>query len=155
MTGPSASGGARERAGGAMHTAADVPLRYNAVDILERNLGPRGAKVALHTPDRSMTFRQVAREANQVASALTGKLDVRLGEFVALMCLDQPEWATSFFGILKAGAVAVSINTMVTPRDCAYILGDCRARVLLVHESLLPIVEQIRARSNRSLSTSW
>jgi benzoate-CoA ligase family protein len=41
--------------------------------------------------------------------------------------------------------VAVSVNTMVTPRDCAYILGDCRARVLLVHESLLPIVEQIRA----------
>ena len=91
-----------------------------------------------------MTFRQVAIEANQVGNALISKLGVRLGDFVALLCLDQPEWVTSFFGIVKAGGVAVSINTMVTPRDCDYILRDCRARVLIVHESLLPAIEGIR-----------
>jgi benzoate-CoA ligase family protein len=146
MTGPAAPASAETRPTGAMRSAADVPPRYNAVDILERNLGPRGDKVALHTPERAMTFRQVSRETNQVAGALRDKLDVRPGEFIALMCLDQPEWVTCFFGTLKAGAVAVSINTMVTPRDCAYILADCRARILVVHESLLPIVEQIRAQ---------
>jgi benzoate-CoA ligase family protein len=60
------------------------------------------------------------------------------------MCLDQPEWVTSFFGIVKAGGVAVSINTMATPSDCAYILRDCRARVLIVQASLLPTIEGIR-----------
>jgi len=145
MTGPAAPEGVDERGTGAMRTASEVPLRYNAVDILERNLGSRGDKVALHSPDRAMTFRQVSREANQVAGALSRQLDVRLGEFVALLCLDQPEWVTAFFGILKAGAAAVSINTMATQRECAYILGDCRARVLFVHESLLPTIEQIRA----------
>ena len=92
-----------------------------------------------------MTFGQVAREANQVGNALSRKLGVRLGDFVALLCLDGSEWVTSFFGIVKAGAVAVSINTMATPRECDYILRDCRARVLIVHESLLPTIEGIRA----------
>jgi benzoate-CoA ligase family protein len=124
--------------------AADVPLYYNAVDILERNLDARADKVALYSPDRTMTFREVSRETNQVANALTGQLGVRLGEFVALLNLDQPEWATSFFGIVKAGGVAVGINTTVTPRDCAYILRDCRARVLIVHDSLLPAIDEIR-----------
>lgn len=127
-----------------MRSAADVPLYYNAVDILERNLDARPNKIALYSPDRTMTFGQVSREANQVGNALSRKLGVRLGDFVALLCLDQSEWVTSFFGIVKAGAVAVSINTMATPRECAYILGDCRARVLIVHESLLPAIEGIR-----------
>jgi benzoate-CoA ligase family protein len=127
-----------------MRRASDVPLHYNAVDILERNLGARADKIALYCGDRTMTFREVALETNQVGNALAGELGVRLGDFVALLCLDQPEWVTSFFGIVKAGGAAVSINTMATPRDCDYILRDSRARVLIVHESLLPVVEGIR-----------
>lgn len=127
-----------------MRRAAEVPLHYNAVDILERNLDARADKVALYSTDRTMTFGEVSREANQVGNALVGRLGVRLGEFVALLCLDQSEWVTSFFGIVKAGGVAVGINTTVTPRDCAYILRDCRARVLIVHESLLPAIDGIR-----------
>jgi benzoate-CoA ligase family protein len=127
-----------------MRTAADVPLYYNAVEILERNLGVRADKVALYSQERTLTFRQVSGEVDQVGNALIKKLGVRLGDFVALLCLDQAEWVTSFFGIVKAGGVAVSINTMVTPRECDYILRDCRARVLIVHESLQPAIEGIR-----------
>ena len=128
-----------------MRRAADIPLHYNAVDVLERNLSARGDKVALYSPQRTMTFGQVSHEADRVGHALDAKLGVRLGDFVALLCLDGSEWVASFFGILKAGAVAVSINTMATPRECDYILRDCRARVLFVHESLLPAIEAIRA----------
>jgi long-chain acyl-CoA synthetase len=99
-----------------MRTAADVPLRYNAVDILECNLDARAEEVALYSRERTMTFQRVADEVNQVGNALVNQFGVRLGEFVALLCLDQPEWVTSFFGIVKAGGIAVSINTMVTPR---------------------------------------
>ena len=127
-----------------MRTADAVPLHYNAVDILERNLGARADKVALYCRDRTMTFDQVALEANQAGNALINKLGVRLGDSVAILCLDRPEWVASFFGIVKAGGVAVSINTMVTPRECDYILRDCRARVLFVDESLLPVIEGIR-----------
>ena len=102
-----------------------------------------------------MTFRQVSREANQVGNALIKKLGVRLGGLRWRSCAStRPEWVTSFFGIVKAGAVAVSINTMATPRDCDYILRDCRARVLIVHESLLPAIEGIRDTPGHSSSTS-
>jgi benzoate-CoA ligase family protein len=128
-----------------MRRAADVPLYYNGVDVLERNLAARAEKVALYSPERTMTFGQVAAEANRVANALTRKIGVRLGEHVAILSLDRPEWVTSFFGIVKAGAVAVGVNTMATARDCAYMLADCRARVLIVDESLLATIESIRA----------
>lgn len=40
--------------------AADLPLMYNAVDILERNLPDRADKTALLSDNRSLTFGQVS-----------------------------------------------------------------------------------------------
>src|SRR5574341_36474 len=126
-----------------MRKAVEVPLFYNAVDVLERNLAVRADKVALYSPERAMTFRQVSSEANQVGNALK-KLGIRLGDVVGILSLDGPEWVTSFFGTLKIGAIAVGMNTLLTPQEYAYILHDCRARVLIVHESLLPAIDGIR-----------
>jgi benzoate-CoA ligase family protein len=123
--------------------AADLPLYYNAVDILERNLASRADKVALLSAERELTFRQVSEEVNRVGNALK-KLDVRMGETVGILAPDSAEWVTSFFGILKIGAIAVGINTLLKPHEHAYILRDSRARALIVHKALLPSIEPIR-----------
>lgn len=124
--------------------ADDLPLFYNAVDILEHNLEERADKEALFSPSRTMTFRDVSHEANQVANALR-KLDVRIGDVVGLLTYDTPEWVTSFFGTLKVGAVSLGLNTLLTPAEYDYILRDSHARVLIVHADLLPRIEEIRA----------
>jgi benzoate-CoA ligase family protein len=127
--------------------AADLPLYYNAVDILECNLPERADKVALYSVDREMTFQQVSDETNQVGNALK-KLDVRLGDIVGILALDCAEWVTSYFGIIKIGGVALGMNTLLTPREYSYIFQDGRARVLIVHEALLPAIEEIRSESH-------
>jgi benzoate-CoA ligase family protein len=123
--------------------AVDLPLYYNAVDILERNLAARADKVALYSASRELTFRQVSNEVNQVGNALR-RLDVRFGETVGILSPDLPEWVTSFFGTMKIGAIAAGMNTLLKPHEHAYILRDCRARALIIHASLLPGFETIR-----------
>lgn len=123
--------------------ANDLPLIYNAVEILEHNLAERAQKTALFSPSRNLTFQEVSREANQVGNALK-KLDVRIGEVVGILTYDTSEWVTSFFGILKIGGVALGLNTLLTPGEYDYILRDSHARILIVHEDLLPEIEQIR-----------
>ncbi len=122
--------------------ASDLPLYYNAVDILERNLPDRAEKVALYSPDRTLTFQQVADEVNQVGNALRA-LDVRAGEMVGILTWDSAEWVTAFFGTIKIGAIALGMNTLLTPPEYDYILRDSRARVLIVHQDLLPKIEPI------------
>ncbi|HEX6385134.1 MAG TPA: benzoate-CoA ligase family protein [Anaerolineae bacterium] len=124
--------------------AEDLPLYYNAVEILEHNLAERADKVALYSPSRNMTFQEVAAEANQVGNALK-KLDLRIGEVVGILALDGPEWVTSYFGTLKAGGVALGMNTLLTPAEYDYMLRDSHARVLIVQDALLPKIEAIRA----------
>ncbi|MFQ5399265.1 MAG: benzoate-CoA ligase family protein [Anaerolineae bacterium] len=123
--------------------ASDIPLYYNAVEILEHNLPDRADKVALFTPACNMTFQEVADEVNQVGNALK-KLDVRVGDIVGILSLDVAEWVTAYFGIIKIGAAALGMNTLLTADEYDYILRDSRARVLFVHESLLPKIEEIR-----------
>lgn len=121
---------------GPARRAADLPDRYNAVEILERNLDLRPDDTALVTDARELTFRGVAEEVDRVGHGLRG-LGVREGDAVAILCLDTAEWAITFFACLKIGAIAVGMNTRLTSREQAFILGDSRARVLVVHEALL------------------
>src|SRR6185503_8138061 len=112
---------------------SDLPEHYNCVDILEHNLAKRPDKIALYSAEREMTFRQVSQEVNQVGNALK-KLGVRIGDPVAVLSLDLPEWVTSFFGILKVGGQAVGMSTTLTPREYAFMLDDCRARIVIISD---------------------
>jgi benzoate-CoA ligase family protein len=126
-----------------MMRAADLPRYYNAVDILERNLARRADKVALYSREGTLTFQEISNQTNQVGNALK-KLGVRIGDFVGILSLDVPEWVPSFFGVMKIGAIAVGMNTLLKPKEYDYILRDCRARVLIIHQALLPSIEEIR-----------
>jgi benzoate-CoA ligase family protein len=124
--------------------ATDLPLRYNAVEILERNLPARADALALLSPNRELTFGEVAREVNQVGNALVNT-GVRPRDAVAFLSADTAEWAIGFFACLKVGAVTVGMNTLLTPREVAHMLLDSGARVLLVHETLLPVAREALA----------
>ncbi len=128
--------------------ASDLPLFYNAVDILEHNLAERAEKKALFSEGRTLTFGEISAEVNQVANALKA-CGVRAGEYVGLLAHDSAEWVACFFGTLKIGAVHIGMNTLLTTDDYDYILKDSRARVLIVSEAILDKIEQIRANNSQ------
>lgn len=128
-----------------MLRGTDLPLYYNAIEILERNLEARPDKVALASDARSLTFREMAAEVNRVGNALL-ELGVRFGEFVAILAPDSAEWVAAFFATIKIGAVHVGLNTLLKPADYVYMLRDCRARAIFVHEAMLPALESVRAQ---------
>jgi 4-hydroxybenzoate-CoA ligase/benzoate-CoA ligase len=128
-----------------MLRGTDLPLYYNAVQILEQNLEARPDKLALLSDERSLSFREMAAEVNRLGNALRG-LGVRFGDNVAVLAPDSAEWVAAFFATLKLGAIHVGLNTLLKSGDYAYMLRDCRARALFVHAALLPAIEPIRAQ---------
>lgn len=122
---------------------ADVPLHYNLVEILERNLHEAADRLAVLSPDRELTFAEVSAEANQVTNALRS-IGMKAGDTVAIVSPDCAEWATCFFGTVKAGVVALGTNTLLTPEGLRYVLHDGRARLAIVHEALLETFDQVR-----------
>jgi len=126
------------------HPALNLPHPFNAAAyFVDRHLREgRGQKVAIECGEQRVTYAQLAERVNRLGNALLG-LDVRPEERVFLLLPDVPEFAYSFFGAIKIGAVAVPVNTMLRHDDYAYLLNDCRARVAIVHEHLLPQIHRI------------
>ncbi|MCH5375774.1 MAG: AMP-binding protein, partial [Planctomycetes bacterium] len=123
-------------------SVVDLPERLNTAQIfvdvhLEQG---RGDKAALLCDDRVITYRQLFEHVNRFGNVLAA-LDVRMEERVAMLLPDSPEWAFTFFGTMKIGAVAVPLNTNLKSPDYLYYLNDSRARVLVVDPSLLGRIE--------------
>jgi len=115
----------------------ELPDQFNvATAFLDRNLEEgRGAKTAIYYEGTPYTYAQIAELANRVGNGLLD-LGVDLEQRVALLLLDSPQFAASFFGAIKIGVVPVPLNTVLRPDDYVYMLNDSRARVLLVHAAL-------------------
>ena len=137
-------------------TADAVPRDYNfAADILKRNLDAgRGDKAAYIDHRGSYSYAALAARVERFGHVLRA-LDVRREERV-LMCLtDTIDWPTAFLGAIKAGVVAVPVNTLLTEDDYRFMLEDTRARVLVVSEELQPkFAKAIETSKHLAMSSS-
>jgi len=129
-----------------------LPETFNvATHFVDRNVQEgRGAKVAIECGEERVTYQQLLENTNRVGNALLA-LGVRPEERVLLLLLDTPEFLYTFFGAIKIGAVAVPVNTQAKPQDYEYILNDCRARVVIISEPLLPHLQSIPKEKLRYL----
>ena len=121
-----------------------LPEEFNAATyFVDRHIAEgRGEKIAIECEDRRVTYRQLFEQVNRVGNALK-QLGVRPEERVFLLLLDTPEFAASFFGAIKIGAVPVPVNTLLKPADYEFLLNDSRARVVIVGDSLFPALQSI------------
>ena len=89
-----------------------------------------GSKEALVFDGRRFTFDAlndlVERAAAGLAAAGVGK-----GDIVTLYAGNSWEWIVSYYAISRAGAVINPINTMLTPEEVAFVVGDCNASAII------------------------
>src|SRR3954466_13826112 len=120
---------------------------YNAVTwLLDRNVDEgRGAKLAFTDTASELTYGALQQQSRRLANLLR-RLGVRREERVAMIMLDTIDFPIVFLGAIRAGIVSVPLNTLLTAEQYAYVLADCRARVLFVSEALFPVVKDIVGR---------
>src|SRR5436305_8904699 len=121
-----------------------IPEHFNAATaFLDRCLFEgRGAKTAIFYEGTAYTYAEIAELSNRVGNGLLD-LGVEMEQRVALLLLDSPQFAASFFGAIKIGAVPIPMNTMLQPKDYVYLLNDRRAKVLVIHASMWQSVQQV------------
>jgi benzoate-CoA ligase len=114
-----------------------LPRDYNfAADILQRNFDAGRANKPVFIDARgTWTYGQLADRVARFGAALRAR-GVRREERILICLLDGIDWPTAFLGALKAGVVAVPVNTLLTPDDYRFMLADTRARMLVVSDAL-------------------
>jgi fatty-acyl-CoA synthase len=99
-------------------------------------------KTAVIAGARRYTYRQFHERACRQANALRA-LGVKRGVTVAVLAPNTPEHLEATYGVHMAGGTLVALNYRLSPPEIAYILGHCKARVLIVDQEYLPTVQAV------------
>ncbi|MEA1961203.1 MAG: class I adenylate-forming enzyme family protein [Bacillota bacterium] len=91
---------------------------------------------------REMTWRVFDEKANRMANLLL-KRGIKKGDKVAILLMNSLEWLPIYFGILKAGAVAVPLNFRYTAEEIKYCLGLSDSIALIFGPEFIGRVENI------------
>src|SRR5438477_7788204 len=120
---------------------------YNAMSwLLDRNVDEgRGDKLVFTDTVSELTYGELQAQTRRLANLLR-RLGVRREERVAMIMLDTVDFPIVFLGAIRAGVVPVPLNTLLTSDQYAYVLADCRARVLFISQALLPVVKDMVGR---------
>jgi amino acid adenylation domain-containing protein len=92
-------------------------------------------KVALVCGDHRVTYRELADRATALAATLVAH-GVERGDRVVVFGDNTVETVVAFWGVLAANAVVSIVNPLTKTDKLAYLLDDCRARVLITDSHL-------------------
>jgi 4-hydroxybenzoate-CoA ligase len=118
---------------------------YNAVaDFVDEHIARgRADKIAFIDPERSLTYGELQARSYRFANALRA-LGLAHEDRAALLLHDTVDYPVAFWGALRAGVVAIPLNTFLTVPQYAYILADSRASALIaaapLARALRPII---------------
>jgi long-chain acyl-CoA synthetase len=123
----------------------------NLADLVRRSAARRPDATALVHDGVPTTWSDLDATVDAVATGLAGELGLRPGDRVALCLSNTPDYVAAYFGVLRAGLVAVPINTGYTSREMAHLLGDADVKAVLVEESTAAAAREAVATTERTL----
>jgi acyl-CoA synthetase (AMP-forming)/AMP-acid ligase II len=139
---------------------SDIPKFFEPQKSLPQYLKDRTIsqpeKVALSFYGYDMTYHELGKAVDNFAGGLKS-LGVRKGDRVALYMQSCPQFVISYFGILQAGGIAVSLNPMFKHPELEYELNDSGAGTLVALDVLYPEIQKVgnRKELNHIILTSF
>ncbi len=108
----------------------------NLASILEQAARFFPSNPAVAEGGRITSYAALEAESNRVAGALA-RLGLAPGEAAAICLPNSGQWLAVYFGIIKAGATAITLAAGLPPRELGLLLADCRPKALFTTQERL------------------
>ncbi len=100
-------------------------------------------KPAIRENDREITYAQLNEEANRAATGLI-KLGIKPGDMVALAAPNSSDWVIFYYGIIKAGAVAVTLSSALTGDELVSLISHSKPRIVYADGAKMKTIEPLK-----------
>jgi crotonobetaine/carnitine-CoA ligase len=100
-------------------------------DLLRKAAELKGSRAFLYYRGQALSYAALEQRSNRIANALR-EMGIERGDRVALLLPNCPEFLLAWFGILKAGAIAVPLNVQLRPPEQLRLLRHCGAKALFL-----------------------
>jgi len=88
-----------------------------------------------------ITYREMNELTDRLAAGIA-ELGVKKGDRVGIFMPNSPQFVLTFFGILKAGGVVVSINPLYKPTEIEHQVNDAGMEIMFVMSNFYQLVKQ-------------
>jgi long-chain acyl-CoA synthetase len=116
-------------------------------DFIEQSCDKFRELPAFECMGTALSYDDVDRLSQDLASYLQNVLGLNKGDRVAVMMPNLLQYPVAVFGILRAGMVVVNVNPLYTPRELEYQLCDAGARAIIIVENFASTLEQVIGRT--------
>ncbi|MCK4948441.1 MAG: long-chain fatty acid--CoA ligase [Candidatus Aureabacteria bacterium] len=121
----------------------------NLVNLIRENALSFGRRTAVRFEKSKVSYRKLDELSDKLSTGLKTRLGISKGDHVCIMMGNCLNFVISYFGILKAGAWVIPVNTFLVAEEVRFILEDSKAKVVFVDDKLLRVVEEaVKGMSN-------
>jgi len=119
----------------------------NLILMLERTVGRYAGKTAIVSGERRVSYGELDEDSNKVANALM-ESGLKKGDRVATLLSSSPEFASVYFGVIKAGGIVVPMDVKYKVGELASLFASCQPKVLVAETGLLEPLLPVLSRFN-------
>jgi len=116
--------------------------------MLEKTVSQYARKTAIVSGGRRVSYAELDETSNKMANALI-EMGVNKGDRVAMLLSNSPEFVAVYFGIIKAGGIAVPLDIRYKVDELAHFFGSCQPKALVaespVLEPLIPALSRFKS----------
>jgi long-chain acyl-CoA synthetase len=110
--------------------------------MLEKTASEVPQQTAVVLGSRKVTYRELDETSNRIANALIS-LGIKKGDHVAILMSRTPEWVINSFGVLKAGAAAVLLDSGAKAPELEPQLRESDSKILITEERFSPTLSSV------------
>jgi 2-aminobenzoate-CoA ligase len=124
------------------------PEHLNAAGALLDGVatGEEGGRPCVHSGDRVWSYRELLERANRIARVLVEDMGLVPGNRVLLRAANTPMLIASWFGVLKAGGVAVATMPLLRADELTTIIGKAQISHALADARMVEEIDAARRK---------
>ncbi|UCF72144.1 MAG: AMP-binding protein [Deltaproteobacteria bacterium] len=115
------------------------------------NIAKNLERSAFYFPDRPVvseessetSYAHFNERANRVATALI-KMGIKPGDHIGLCAPNSGDWLSFYFGVLKAGAVAVALSSLLKRDELSLLINHSKPRIIFTFDEKLDELAELR-----------
>ncbi len=114
-------------------------------EIVSRNARRNPDQIGISYGERRWTWRQVDQRSNQLANMFLAS-GLKKGDRVAILDQNSDTYIEIYFGLAKAGIIAVPINYRLSPGEMINLISNAEPEAFIMGGDYFKIAESLRGQ---------
>ena len=120
-------------------------MKSHTADWLAARASASPTKDFLIIGQKRLTFGEAHRRAQALCNSLRSHANIQAGDRVALLMPTGWPYVISLLSLMRAGALAVPLNTRLTPTELQWQLKNTACRLVICHQETSALASRIDA----------